>query len=215
MNAPILSIEHLSAEANHRIANNLASLSSVVRLQSNSVAREPRTYTAEQVCVMLKEISTRIEVTAKLHKFLAQAESNQGIELNNFLREICGMIASIGQEGSVSIEMECGSRAFTQPSLALPIGFIVAELITNSIKYAHPSGLSVKVSVECSVDEEGTLRVNVDDDGVGFPEDFDPQVDGGLGLKLVRTLAKSIQADLQFDHDCLGVRCVLVRQLVH
>ena len=56
------------AEADHRIANNLASLSGAIRLQRNAISRSGKILTAEQACTLLDEISARIEVTAKLHK---------------------------------------------------------------------------------------------------------------------------------------------------
>ena len=57
------------AEADHRIANNLASLSGVIRLQRNAISRSNQpTFTTEQVCMLLDDIGARIEVTAKIHK---------------------------------------------------------------------------------------------------------------------------------------------------
>src|SRR6266436_4181996 len=74
-------IEHRGfglAEADHRIANNLASLSGVIRLQRNSISKSGTTFTTEQVCMLLDDIDARIEVTAKLHKSLARADGNRG-----------------------------------------------------------------------------------------------------------------------------------------
>jgi two-component sensor histidine kinase len=66
------------AEADHRIANSLASLSGVIRLQRSSIAKSGKLYTADQVCILLDDISARIEVTAKLHKSLAQTANGNG-----------------------------------------------------------------------------------------------------------------------------------------
>jgi two-component sensor histidine kinase len=85
------------AEADHRIANNLASLSGVIRLQRNSISRSGRTFTTEQVCMLLDDIDARIEVTAKLHKCLARAVDGNGVNLGNYLREVAEMIGSLGR----------------------------------------------------------------------------------------------------------------------
>jgi two-component sensor histidine kinase len=53
--------------------------------------------------------------------------------------------------------------------------------------------------------------VEVTDDGIGFPEKFDPDHDGGLGFQLMRALANGLNASLEFEHDSLGVRASLVR----
>jgi len=63
------------AETDHRIANNLASLSGVIRLQRNAISRSGKTFTTEQVCMLLDDIDSRIEVTAKLHRSLARTKN--------------------------------------------------------------------------------------------------------------------------------------------
>jgi two-component sensor histidine kinase len=208
------STQRFGAEADHRIANNLASLSSSVRLQSNAIARRAEPYSAQQVCDLLKEISSRIEVTARLHKALASAGHLNGIDLEAFLREICMMMEAIAPEGMVVSSVTCSCDPPIEPNLALSIGHIVAELITNAIKYAHPSGLPVKISIVCHA-EGGGMLVEVLDDGVGFPEHFNPATDGGLGLNLIRALARDARLEVQFDHDCLGVRCRLIGPSIH
>ena len=59
---------------------------------------------------------------------------------------------------------------------------------------------------------EKDVRVEVTDDGVGFPENFDPSTDGGLGFQLMRALANGLNAELRFEHDSLGVCARLVRR---
>jgi two-component sensor histidine kinase len=92
---------------------------------------------------------------------------------------------------------------------ALHAGLITAELLTNAGKYAHPAGL--KVNVHCETKDDGSFLVEVTDDGVGFPENFDSSTDGGLGFQLMRALANGLNAELQFEHDSLGVRARLVK----
>ena len=96
---------------------------------------------------------------------------------------------------------------------ALHAGLITAELLTNATKFAHPTGLPVKVHLRCDTNLYGSFLVEVTDDGVGFPENFNPAIDGGLGFQLMRALASGIGAELQFEHDSLGVRARLVRHL--
>jgi len=93
---------------------------------------------------------------------------------------------------------------------ALHAGLIIAELLTNASKYAHPTGLPVKVHIHCETKDDGSFMVEVTDDGVGFPENFDPSIDGGLGFQLMRALANGLHAELHFEHDSLGVCARLV-----
>ena len=209
-----IQIEHGSirvAEADHRIANNLASLSSVIGVQRNAISNSGRTFTAEQVCMLLDDIDARIEVTAKLHKSLAQAINGNGVKLGDFLEEISEMISTLGPEGRMDLTVDNSCDGYIDPRHALHAGLITAELLTNASKYAHPSGLVVKVDVRCETKGDGSFMVEVTDDGVGFPESFDPSTDGGLGFQLMRALANGLNAELKFEHDSLGVCVRLIK----
>jgi two-component sensor histidine kinase len=199
------------AEADHRIANNLASLSGAIRLQRNAISKSGKTLTADQVCLLLDEICGRIEVTAKLHKSLALAVNGDGVKLGHFLQEISEMIGTLGPEGKMDLTVDRSGEGSIEPRHALHAGLITAELLTNAVKYAHPTGLPVKVQVRSETGDDGSFTVEVIDDGVGFPENFDPTTDGGLGFQLMRALANGLNAELQFEHDSLGVRARLVK----
>ncbi|WP_423874128.1 sensor histidine kinase [Bradyrhizobium sp.] len=199
------------AESDHRIANNLARLSGAIRLQRNAVSRSGKPLTADQVCQLLDDISARIEVTAKLHKSLAVAGNGNGVHLGNFLEEIAEMIGTLGPERKMNLTVACSGENHIEPRHALHAGLITAELLTNAVKYAHPTGLPVSVQVRYETNDDGSFLVEVTDDGVGFPENFDPTTDGGLGFQLMRALTRGLNAELQFEHDCLGVCARLVK----
>lgn len=203
-----ISIEHGViglAEADHRIANNLASLSSVIRLQRNAISKSGKNLTTEQVCMLLDDISARIEVTAKLRKSLALSANSNGVNLGDFLQEISELIGTLGPEGRMDLMVDNSCDGYIDPRHALHAGLITAELLTNAGKYAHPTGLPVKIHIRCETKGDGSFLVEVTDDGVGFPENFDPSTDGGLGFQFMRALADGLSAELQFEHSSLGV----------
>jgi two-component sensor histidine kinase len=199
------------AEADHRIANNLASLSGVIRLQRNAISKNSSTFTTKQVCMLLDDIDARIEVMAKLHKSLAHAVNGNGLNLGDFLEEISTVISTLSLDGRMDLTVDNACDGYIDPRHALHVGLITAELLTNAGKYAHPSGLVVKVNLRCETNDDGSFLVSVTDDGVGFPENFDPSTDGGLGFQLMRALANGLNAELQFEHDSLGVCARLVK----
>ena len=90
----------------------------------------------------------------------------------------------------------------------LPLTQIVAEALTNAIKYAHPAGQTGTIIVRCRRDAAG-LRVEVADDGVGLPRGFDPKADSGYGTRLLTGLARHLGATLSFDAPG-GGHCVAV-----
>jgi two-component sensor histidine kinase len=199
------------AEADHRIANNLASLSGALRLQRNSISKAGKSLTASEVGRLLDDISARIEVTARLHKSLALASNGEGVHLGHFLEEIAEMIGALGDEGKMNLTIHHAGDAYIEPRHALHTGLITAELLTNAVKYAHPTGVSVEVQLHCATKDDGSFLVEVTDDGVGFPENFDPNTDGGLGFQLMRALANGLNAELEFEHSSLGVCARLVK----
>jgi two-component sensor histidine kinase len=60
----------------------------------------------------------------------------------------------------------------------LPLALITAELVSNSLKYAHPAGLPTKISLSCRPDDKGDLTIVYEDDGVGFPESLSGNIMG-------------------------------------
>jgi two-component sensor histidine kinase len=161
---------------------------------------------------LLDDISARIEATAKLHKSL-RAVSGNGVNLGNFLQEIAEMIGTLGPAGNMDLTVDSSCNDFIDARHALHAGLIAAELLTNASKYAHPTGVPVKVHVRCDTNINGSFLVEVTDDGIGFPEKFNPAIDGGLGFQLMRALADAMGAELQFEHDSLGVCARLVKPL--
>jgi len=200
----------LKLEADHRISNNLSILSGTIRMHARSVTSNGTTLSSEQVCGLLGDISARIDVISKLHKLLGGNLEGDRIGLGEFLREICDTLSSLGSSAGLNVQFDIDSSQAVVQHQALSIGLIAAELITNSIKYAHPAGLPVDVKVVCQKTGDGSFFVEISDDGVGLPEGFDSSVDGGLGFKLMRMLAKQLGAALTFNHDSLGLRSRLV-----
>ena len=193
------------AEADHRIANNLATLTGFIRLQRNAFYNSGKTFTAGQVCILLDDITARIDLVAKLHKSLALSVNGNGVNLGDFLEEISEMIGTLNPQGRMDLTIDNACHGHIDPRHALHAGLLTAELLTNASKYAHPSGVPVKVNVRCETKDDGSFMVEVTDDGVGFPENFDPATDGGLGFQLMRALANGLGAKLEFEHDSLGV----------
>lgn len=201
-------LEVMVAEANHRIANNLTLIASMVRLQAAEVAKAGRPLSAEEVRALLEEVGERIQTVGRLHRMLAQASGTAPLELNQYLLDIAqAAIGSMAMAGEMSLSPEGAANSGCQaaPSQALLIGFIVGELVTNAVKYAHPSGVAGRLWLGCHPRPEGAVLIKVTDDGVGLPDGFDPRRDGGLGMRMVRALADQLGASLTFDGGGLGL----------
>ncbi|HEY1880725.1 MAG TPA: sensor histidine kinase [Caulobacteraceae bacterium] len=196
--------ELIVAEAHHRIANNLALIASLTRLQARDLAAHDRAYSANEVQTVLAEVGARIDTVGRLHTLLSDSASGETLDLGGYLGEIAvSAIRSMGHATAPRFSAELRGGAF-QRGQALQVGLIVGELVTNALKYAHPAGVAGEIRLVCRPSRNGMV-VEVSDDGVGFPEGFDPERGGGLGLRIVRSLASRMNADLEFEDTGMGL----------
>jgi len=192
-------VPSLTGEADHRIANSLAIISSLVRLRAarSNASDSPRTF--------LLEIASRIETVAQLHRLTAQSNSGT-VQLSKYLHEICEGLSSALTSSGASFSVACDPEQIVPSSVALPLGLLTAELYSNSVKYAHPAGLPVKIAISCFRPEKQHLLYVYEDDGVGFPEGFDIAHDGHQGMQFIRLLSRQLNGTHEWGDDSLGVR---------
>jgi two-component sensor histidine kinase len=188
----------LSGESDHRIANSLGMISSLVRLRAAkaTASESPRT--------LLMEIADRIDTVGQLHRLIAQS-SGGTVQLSKYLQEICDRLGALASDG-VSFSVGCSPEQIVPFTIASPLGLITAELFSNSLKYAHPTGLPVKISISCNRSEEHQLTFVYEDDGVGFPEGYDIAHDGHLGMQFIRLLSKQLRGTPDWLSDPIGIR---------
>jgi two-component sensor histidine kinase len=192
------------AEANHRIANNLSMLAAYARLEATGVRERPM-LTGAECAAMLEEVAARVHTIAQLHRLLTQ--STQTIDGPAYLAEVC----AYATDSSVSEGLIRFSTSF-EPGLTLPqeqlgaVGMILVEGVINATKYAHPAiGVVGLVSAGGRREANGDVVLEVRDDGVGLPEGFCPKAHGGVGLRMMQSLASHIPADLSFRSTPLGL----------
>ena len=202
----------LHKEANHRIANNLSSIAGLVRLHAaETSSRLDHIYSGAEVRRLMDEIGSRIETVGRLHRLLSEAPSGTSIDLGAYIAETAeAIVGTLADEKLVRLSSRGMQDCFLNADQAAPVALIVSELITNAIKHAHPAGAPGKIVVRCGANMAGSVYVEVEDDGVGLPENFDPWRNGGLGFEIVRGLARQLGAKLLFDSDGIGLRVRLM-----
>jgi two-component sensor histidine kinase len=199
-----------AAEANHRIANNLALIAALMRTQASRLAGHAQPLTGDEMRTMLEEFSVRVETVAWVHRLLSRPPDQGTVDLGTYLREIAeGIVAALSVDGENELLFAADPDCRVGSDAAMSLGLIVAELVTNAIKYAHPAGVAGKIEIDCRRLADGKLAIEVDDDGVGLPEDIIPTCSNGFGFRLVRSLAARAQARLAFHGTELGLRVTL------
>jgi two-component sensor histidine kinase len=160
---------------------------------------------------VLREVEGRIEIVGRLHRLLAEGEQSDALNLGVYLKDVAEMaVSSLGYAERTELSHTSSPDCTVPAEQAILIGLIVGELVTNSLKYAHPTGIAGKISVGCRRTVEAIILVEVEDDGVGLPEGFDPMTQGCLGLHVVRSLAKQLGANPTFESDSLGLQVRLL-----
>lgn len=193
-------------EANHRIANQLAILVASVQAQAAAASKGPPQVPREEVSAILREAAGKIMGIAHLHRRLAETPKNSSIEAGEFLiklvREV-GTSLSLGERLHVSQRL--GRCCVVTTDQAHTLSLLLTEIVMNAVKHAHPSGIPVNIQIACDRSDDGFIALEICDDGVGLPEGFDQERDGGLGFKLIRSLASKLNAVLQIETGDLGL----------
>jgi two-component sensor histidine kinase len=132
------------------------------------------------------------------------------VQLDSYLKEICERLTGALAPTARWLTFDCPADCSLSPKLALPLGLITAELVSNSLKYAHPTGLPTKITLSCSPAEACSVKFVYEDDGVGFPEDFDISEAGHMGMRFIELLSKGIAGNHEWLSDSLGIRFEMV-----
>jgi two-component sensor histidine kinase len=195
----------LALEANHRIANHLSMLVAVVRGQLPVIEAGPLTMPRELVADLLNDMADKILSVARLHRMLANQPAPGEVELGKVLMEAARELQSSGIFADRLHVTSSLDGCLVEASQASMLLMALSEIATNAIKYAHPTGLPVELTIAGTAMPDDGVQLEIADDGVGFPEGFDEWRDAGIGLKLVRTLVERAGGCVAMKSDPLGL----------
>lgn len=182
--------EMLMKEIHHRVKNNLMVISSLLNLQSryikDEVARE-----------IFKESQNRAKSMALIHERLYRSTDLKSIDFADYLRSLTrDLFDTYSTEGSrVKLVMDV-EDVMLDVNNAVPLGLIINELVTNSLKYGFPDDKEGTISIKFHNEDEKYLLV-VSDDGIGIPGDFELEKSDSLGMLLVNSLTAQIQGEVE------------------
>ncbi|MTK62990.1 MAG: hypothetical protein F8N15_00185 [Methanobacterium sp.] len=184
--------EMLLKEIHHRVKNNLMVISSLLSLQSRYIKDEASKN-------IFKESQNRARSMALIHELLYQSTDLKSIDFGKFINTLTGELYRIyiSNQNLIKLNVDVQS-VMVDVNTAIPLGLIVNELVSNSMKHAFPDDRKGNIEIKfCSEDENYTLIV--EDDGIGFPEDVDLYNTNSLGLRIVNSLTEQIDGELILD----------------
>ena len=194
--------EVLLREVHHRVKNNLQIMASLLNLQSLYVRDEAD-------ADLFRSSQDRILSMAAIHELLYQREDLAAVDLGEYLESLVGNLSETAARSGIAITVRAEAAA-ASPEKALPLGLIVNELITNSVKYAFPrsaDGPEARAVVVTLTRDGLSLVLEVKDNGVGLPACVDPAASPSLGFSLVRSLSAQLGGSVSFSRsDGFAVR---------
>jgi PAS domain S-box-containing protein len=182
----------LLREIHHRVKNNLQIIASLLNLQESTENGE--------VTDILKESMGRVKTMATIHEKLYESPSLSEINFKEFTEKLVyDILYSYGiQIGTIKTELSIEDIKFNIDT-AIPLGLIINELITNSVKYAFPqNGGTITIKLKSLLNK---FELIIADNGIGIPKDIDPENTATLGLRLVTTLINQLEGKLKVDMD--------------
>jgi len=182
--------EVLLKEIHHRVKNNLQIISSLLNLQSAEI-EDPK---ASQ---KFRESQDRVKAMALIHERLYQSSDLAKIDFAGYVRSLTGHLVRSYKANAIRLNVEIESVPMNL-DVSIPCGLMINELVSNAFKYAFPGRKDGEIKVVFSEDKDRMLRLVVSDNGVGFPEDRNPEESDSLGLKLVRTLTEQLGGTLRY-----------------
>ncbi len=177
----------LAQEFEHRLINGMQLIVSLLSLQS-------RTATTPEAAAQLTIASRRVSALGRVHHRLHLLDHQDKVEFKQYLQHLCEDLSDLLLEIQTGYAIEVEGPEIEIPTAsAIPLGFIVNELITNSVKYAK-THVTVRIA---ALPVTSHYSLSVLDDGPGLPLDFDPANSTGLGMKIIQSLVKQIGGAFQ------------------
>jgi two-component sensor histidine kinase len=193
----------LLREVNHRVANSLQLITSLIEMQARRVS-DPAAR------LMLRQAAERVEAVTLVHRRLYTGDNVEFVEMNAYLTGLVDELERATQpaEGRARRIELSADVIRVETDKAVPVGLMVNELVTNALKYAYPKDAPGPVRVALREDA-GVVRLVVEDDGIGYPQSDARPVGSGLGSMIVTSMAQSLRAVVDLDRAHSGTRFVV------
>ena len=188
----------LLVEMQHRVANSLQIIASILLIKA-------RTVQSEETRLQLEDAHQRVLSVAAVQQHLHVVGGGKPIEIGKYLTKLCETLAQsmIGDSRPISLKVDADAGTVTSRD-AVSVGLIVTELVMNSLKHAFPSD-KPNAAIVVSYSVAGTdWKLTVSDNGVGKPDVSASETKPGLGTSLIKALTRQLDALVDIASDARG-----------
>jgi two-component sensor histidine kinase len=184
--------ERLLKEIHHRVKNNLQIVMSLLNSQAASLQDKA-------ALSAIQESQNRVQAMALIHQKLYQTEGVARIPMKAYVEEVVAYL-----QDTYNLSQQVGFKLYVEPieldvNLAVPLGLIINEAITNAFKYAFPAARSGVVEVSLRQRADTSYELSIEDDGVGLPQGYDPSQSRSLGMTLIHGFSAQLGGELSIE----------------
>ena len=194
----------LLQEMQHRVANSLQIIASILLLKARAVS-------SEETRQHLQDAHQRVMSVAEVQRHLNASDGIDQIEVGSYLTKLCGSLAAsmVGESQPITVRVTTDSGTIGSDR-AVSLGLIVTELVINAVKYAFPaSKADAMILVTYEISEED-WRLTVSDNGVG-KDTGDTPGNSRLGTAIVKALVKQLNAVMEVVSGTDGMKISITR----
>lgn len=194
--------ETLLKEIHHRVKNNLQIISSLLRLQAHTID--------DETVKSIFDVSlNRISSMATVHEMLYRSSEYSKIDYKEYLHTLINsLIDTISDQQSIQFQIEVEDVVFTIET-AVPLGLLMNEILTNSIKHAFKSGENGIIYIRIKATKDDHFILEIGDNGSGIQQTDDDKKNETLGLSLIDSLAEQLGAKLDVNTATPGTHYVM------
>lgn len=184
--------EALHRELLHRVKNSFNLIKSLMYLEREKLDNK-------EASKILENLEMRIGTLSKMYSLLNISGISQQIELGEYLNQITNSLVESYLKDADRIEIKTAfDKIITSPRTASSVGLIVNEIFTNSLKHAFPDDKkgTIKVILKKT---NGNAEIEITDNGVGVPDNFNIDEAKGMGLQLINLLTQQLSGTVTFE----------------
>lgn len=186
--------ELLLKEIHHRVKNNLQIVSSLLNLQYGNSSDK-------KFLNMIRESKNRIHSMALVHEMLYASKNIGFLDFKDYVQKLYDAVSNSFniQNNEIEFTINISENVHLDIDTMIPLGLILNEIITNTLKYAFPEN---KGSLFVSLQKQNLgFTLTIEDNGIGLPKDYNYQNSESLGIQLIYILAEQIDAEIKFDNN--------------
>jgi len=186
--------EVLLKEIHHRVKNNLAVISGLLFMQAENMD-------SEEMKQVLLDSEGRIRSMAMIHEKLYHHDMYSGIEFGSYVKDLVRTISTSYQSNGTAITVTFDvPPTYIDLNRAMPCALIVNEALTNAYKHAFKGRSSGSIHIQF-LQQHGSYKLMVKDDGVGMSDKIDPAAASTLGMVLMHGLSRQLGSEMQISRD--------------